>query len=144
MISSAGALTETAPATLMQLHEPIGRSGVIGRAAAMAPTIKLLPDDEMRSRRCRVKGPNVMERLLQRSREKLPKAFDDEGFSDHWRCGASLLIWMTTRTRGLTFDGRVSEDFKLLTGTWVRLAQLRLDMLACLAPLAADLVITGA
>ncbi|MDG4951555.1 hypothetical protein NLM59_11555, partial [Weeksellaceae bacterium KMM 9724] len=42
------------------------------------------------------------------------------------------------------FDGRISEDFKLNTGTWVRAAQLRLDLLAILAPLAADLVVTGA
>jgi feruloyl-CoA synthase len=45
--------------------------------------------------------------------------------------------------QGLRFDGRISEDFKLLTGTWVRAAGLRIELLAALAPLAADLVITG-
>jgi feruloyl-CoA synthase len=45
--------------------------------------------------------------------------------------------------RGLRFDGRLSEDFKLTTGTWVRGAALRLEMLGLLALLAADVVITG-
>ena len=47
-------------------------------------------------------------------------------------------------SKGMKFDGRISEDFKLLTGTWVRASKLRLDMLSALAPLASDLVITGA
>jgi feruloyl-CoA synthase len=46
--------------------------------------------------------------------------------------------------KGLKFDERISEDFKLLTGTWVRAANLRLNVLDCLAPLAGDVVITGA
>ena len=45
--------------------------------------------------------------------------------------------------KGLHFDGRISEEFKLQTGTWVRASALRLDILACLAPLAADVIITG-
>ena len=46
--------------------------------------------------------------------------------------------------KGMRFDGRISEDFKLLTGTWVRAAGLRVEVLAELAPIAGDLVITGA
>ena len=46
--------------------------------------------------------------------------------------------------KGMKFDGRISEDFKLNTGTWVRAAQLRLELLVLLAPLASDLVVTGA
>jgi feruloyl-CoA synthase len=46
--------------------------------------------------------------------------------------------------KGMRFDGRISEDFKLQSGTWVRAAQLKLDMLSRLAPLASDLIITGA
>jgi feruloyl-CoA synthase len=41
------------------------------------------------------------------------------------------------------YDGSMSEDFKLMTGTWVRAAQLRLDLLAALAPYVSDLVLTG-
>ena len=44
---------------------------------------------------------------------------------------------------GMRFDGRISEDFKLLTGTWVRATALRMSLLGHFAPLAADLVITG-
>jgi feruloyl-CoA synthase len=44
---------------------------------------------------------------------------------------------------GMRFDGRISEDFKLLTGTWVRATALRMSLLGHLAPFAADLVITG-
>ncbi|MFL4469832.1 hypothetical protein ACERZ8_08135 [Tateyamaria armeniaca] len=45
--------------------------------------------------------------------------------------------------RGLQFDGRLSEDFKLSTGTWVHAAQLRLEMLTCLGPFAQDVVVCG-
>ncbi|MFC6761034.1 hypothetical protein ACFQFQ_18530 [Sulfitobacter porphyrae] len=45
--------------------------------------------------------------------------------------------------RGLRFDGRLSEDFKLTSGTWVRAANLRLDLLSALAPFAQDVVIAG-
>jgi feruloyl-CoA synthase len=45
--------------------------------------------------------------------------------------------------KGMRFDGRISEDFKLQTGTWVRASSLRLEVLTCLAPLAADVIITG-
>ncbi|MFC6657743.1 hypothetical protein ACFQEX_20875 [Roseibium salinum] len=55
-----------------------------------------------------------------------------------------LFLDATDPNKGMRFDGRISEDFKLQSGTWVRAAQLKLDMLSRLAPLAADLVITGA
>lgn len=45
---------------------------------------------------------------------------------------------------GLRFDGRLAEEFKLLSGTWVRAATVRLDVLARLGDIAADVVITGA
>ncbi len=46
-------------------------------------------------------------------------------------------------SRGLAFDGRVAEDFKLATGTWVHVSRLRIEALPVLAPLVQDLVITG-
>ena len=45
--------------------------------------------------------------------------------------------------RGLVFDGRVSEDFKLTTGTWVSVGSLRMHAIAALAPLAQDVVVAG-
>jgi feruloyl-CoA synthase len=45
--------------------------------------------------------------------------------------------------RGVVFDGRVAEDFKLTTGTWVSVGTLRIKVVSALAPLAQDVVITG-
>jgi feruloyl-CoA synthase len=43
----------------------------------------------------------------------------------------------------VVFDGRVAEDFKLTSGTWVSVGTLRVKMVSALAPLAQDVVITG-
>jgi feruloyl-CoA synthase len=138
LMTSSWGLTETAPATMMQ-QEPTDRSGVVG-VPMTGVTVKLLPDEEMRCE-VRVKGPNVMPGYFQNP-EKSSEAFDEEGF--FITGDAMVFVDPADINRGMKFDGRISEDFKLLTGTWVRAAQLRIDMLACLAPLAADLVITGA
>ncbi len=138
LMTSSWGLTETAPATMMQ-SEPIDRSGVVG-VPMTGVTLKLIPDADMRCE-VRVKGPNVMPGYFQDA-EKTQEAFDDEGF--FITGDAMQFIDQGDVNKGMKFDGRISEDFKLLTGTWVRAAQLRMDMLACLSPLAADLVITGA
>ncbi|KIN70441.1 Feruloyl-CoA synthase [Sulfitobacter noctilucae] len=138
LMTSSWGLTETAPATMMQ-QEPIDRSGVVG-VPMTGVTLKLVPDADMRCE-VRVKGPNVMPGYLDDA-TKTAEAFDEEGYfitGDAMAFNDSADI-----NQGMRFDGRISEDFKLLTGTWVRAAQLRLDMLAHLAPFAADLVVTGA
>ena len=89
----------------------------------------------------RVKGPSIFTGYLDNP-EKTAEAFDDEGF--FLTGDAMKFVDPDNRDMGLQFDGRISEDFKLLTGTWVRAGQLRLDMLACIGPLAQDIVITGA
>lgn len=136
MISSWG-MTETAPATLM-VHEPIGRSGVVG-VPLPGTEIKLIPDGEMRCE-LRVKGPNIMPGYWGDA-EKSAAAFDEEGF---------LITGDVVRfvnpddpERGLVFDGRVSEDFKLSTGTWVQAGRLRLDALEHLRGLVQDVVVCG-
>lgn len=138
LMTASWGLTETAPSTLMQL-EPIDRSGIVG-VPLTGTTIKLIPDDEMRCE-VRVKGPNVMQGYFD-APQKTADAFDSEGY--FITGDAMVFVDPKDVNKGMKFDGRISEDFKLLTGTWVRAAQLRLDMLACLAPLASDLVITGA
>lgn len=138
LITSSWGLTETAPAALMQM-EPTERSGVVG-VPLNGVTVKLVPDPDMRCE-VRVKGPNIMPGYFQ-APEKTREAFDEEGFLITG--DAMTFVDPEDFNRGLRFDGRISEDFKLLTGTWVRAAQLRLDLLSCLAPLAADLVVTGA
>ncbi|WP_323798332.1 feruloyl-CoA synthase [Nisaea sp.] len=138
LITSSWGLTETAPAALMQM-EPTERSGVVG-VPLNGVTVKLVPDPDMRCE-VRVKGPNIMPGYFE-APEKTRAAFDEEGFLITG--DAMAFVDPNDFNRGLRFDGRISEDFKLLTGTWVRAAQLRLDLLSCLAPLAADLVVTGA
>lgn len=136
MISSWG-LTETAPSCLI-VHEPIGRSGVIG-VPLPGVTIKLIPDENMRCE-IRVKGPNVMPGYY-RDPKRTAAAFDEEGF--FITGDAVRFVDPADATRGLIFDGRVAEDFKLETGTWVQAGMLRMSVLKELAGLAQDVVICG-
>ncbi len=138
LMTTSWGLTETAPAILLQ-GEPIDRSGIVGAPLA-GITVKLIPDEDMRCE-ARVKGPNIMPGYFENA-EQTKAAFDDEGY--FITGDAMVFVDPKDPNKGLRFDGRISEDFKLLTGTWVRAAQLRMDALDCLAPLAADLVVTGA
>ena len=138
LFTSSWGLTETAPAVLLQ-HQPTDRSGVIG-VPLPGCEIKLIPDADMRCE-VRVKGPNVFDGYLDNP-EQTSQAFDDEGF---FKTGdAMLFVDPNNPSQGMKFDGRISEEFKLLTGTWVRAATLRLEVLRALDGLAADVVITGA
>jgi len=138
LMTSSWGLTETAPACLMQ-QEPTSRSGIVG---VPLPDLvaKLIPESEDRFE-IRVKGPNVMPGYFD-APQQTASAFDDDGF--FITGDAMKFVDPDNPNQGLRFDGRLSEDFKLLSGTWVRSAQLRMDMLACLAPLVADVVVTGA
>jgi len=137
LMTSSWGLTETAPAAMMQ-QEPTARSGVVG-VPLNGVTVKLIPDDTMRCE-VRVKGPNVMPGYFE-APDKTREAFDEEGY--FITGDAMVFVDPANPDIGMRFDGRISEDFKLLTGTWVRAAALRADMLTCLSPLAADVVITG-
>ena len=136
MISSWG-MTETAPATVM-VHEPIGRSGVIG-VPLPGTEIKLTPDEDMRCE-LRVKGPNVMTGY-HADPSRTAEAFDEDGFLITG--DAVRFVSEDDPDRGLVFDGRVSEDFKLLTGTWVQAGILRLAALDALRGLVQDVMICG-
>jgi feruloyl-CoA synthase len=69
------------------------------------------------------------------------EAFDDEGF---YRIGDAVRFAdPTDPSRGLLFDGRVAEDFKLATGTWVSVSTIRTGILAEAAPALSDLVVAG-
>lgn len=137
LMTSSWGLTETAPAAMIQ-QEPTESSGVVG-VPMTGVTLKLIPDDDMRCE-MRVKGPNVMPGYFE-DPEKTADAFDDEGY--FITGDAMVFVDKADINKGMRFDGRISEDFKLLTGTWVRAAGLRIEMLSTLAPLAADLVVTG-
>jgi len=87
----------------------------------------------------RVAGPTVMPGYLNRP-DLDAAAFDEEGF---YRTGdAGRLIDEDDPARGIAFDGRIAEDFKLVTGTWVRVGALRAALLESVPGLA-DVVITG-
>jgi feruloyl-CoA synthase len=137
LMTSSWGMTETAPATLI-VHEPIGQTGVIGVPVA-GVEVKLIPNADMRCE-MRVKGPNNMTGYYE-DPEKSAEAFDEDGF---------LITGDAVKFRdpgnpngGLIFDGRMSEDFKLTTGTWVQTAKLRAQALTALGGIAQDVVITG-
>ncbi len=137
LITSSWGLTETAPAVLMQ-QEPTERSGIVG-VPLNGLTVKLIPDEDGRYE-VRVKGPNVMPGYFN-APDKTHEAFDAEGY--FVTGDAMSFVDPSDTDKGMRFEGRISEDFKLSTGTWVRAAALRADLLSSLAPLAADLVVTG-
>lgn len=137
LMTSSWGLTETAPACLM-VHEPIGRSGVIG-VPLPGITVKLIPDESMRCE-IRVKGPNIMPGYYNDTK-RTEAAFDEEGF--FITGDAVRFVDPADAARGLIFDGRMSEDFKLETGTWVQAGTLRMHAMKELAGLAQDVVICG-
>lgn len=138
LFTSSWGLTETAPAVLLQ-HQPTDQSGVVG-VPLPGTEIKLIPDADMRCE-VRVRGPNVFQGYLNNP-EQSANAFDEEGY---FITGDALLfVDPDDPNRGLKFDGRLTEEFKLATGTWVRAATLRLQVLAALGDIASDVVITGA
>lgn len=137
LMTSSWGLTETAPAVLLQ-QEPGSVSGRIGVPLPGA-TVKLVPQDDHRFE-VRVKGPNVTPGYFN-APDKTAEAFDEEGF---FRSGDAMsFVNPADMNAGLRFEGRLSDDFKLTTGTWVRATALRAEVLGCLSPLAADIVITG-
>ncbi|NOR30377.1 MAG: AMP-binding protein [Sulfitobacter sp.] len=137
LINSSWGLTETAPAALLQ-HEPAKGAGIVG-VPLPGVKVKLIPDADGRCD-VRVAGPTIT-KGYHHNPEKSADAFDEEGF--FVTGDAMRFVDPNDPTRGLMFDGRMSEDFKLMTGTWVRAARLRLDLLAALAPYVTDLVLTG-
>ncbi len=135
LVSSWGA-TETAP-MCAGAHGVASQAGVIGLPVPGCE-IKLVPNGSKLE--ARVRGPNITPGY-HADEELTRQAFDDEGF---YRIGDALkFVDPQDAARGLAFDGRVAEDFKLRTGTWVHVGQLRLNLLEAAAPLVQDAVITG-
>jgi feruloyl-CoA synthase len=88
----------------------------------------------------RVRGPAVTPGYW-RQVELTKAAFDEEGF--YCMGDAVRLIDPSDPTRGLLFDGRIGEDFKLSNGTWVSVGPLRAELIAALSPIAQDVVLAG-
>jgi feruloyl-CoA synthase len=88
----------------------------------------------------RVRGPNVTPGYW-RQPELTRSVFDDEGFYSFG--DAVRFVDPEDVNKGLLFDGRLTEDFKLGNGTWVSVGPLRVNILAALAPFIRDAVIAG-
>lgn len=135
MVSSWGS-TETAPLAT-DCHFQAVRSGVIG-VPVPGVELKLVPSADKLE--VRVKGPNVFPGYWKQP-ELTAKSFDEEGF---YLIGDAVEFVDPARPeQGLLFDGRVGEDFKLLTGTWVHVGSLRVKGIDALKPVAQDIVVTG-
>jgi feruloyl-CoA synthase len=130
--------TETGPFTL-------GRVWDTANAANMGlpppgVDMKLVPLAGTGVYEARVKGPHITPGYW-RQPELTAQAFDEEGY---YRLGDSFILEDAREPkRGLVYRGRISEDFKLSTGTWVHVGPLRAQIIEHFAPMVRDVVIAG-
>jgi feruloyl-CoA synthase len=128
--------TETAP-FFMSVKPATSRSGHVGLPVS-GNEAKLVPDNGKLEVRAR--GPNVTPGYW-RQPELTAAAFDDEGF---YKLGDAIKpVVSEDFSAGFDFDGRIAEDFKLASGTWVSVGPLRARLIAACAPLVRDVVIAG-
>jgi feruloyl-CoA synthase len=129
--------TETAPMALGRMW--MSRDSANMGLPAPGVELKLVPNGGKLE--ARLKGPNITPGYW-RQPELTAKAFDEEGF---YRLGDALKFEdPNDPTLGLLFDGRIAEDFKLSSGTWVSVGPLRARFLAHFEPYIRDVVIAGA
>jgi feruloyl-CoA synthase len=135
MLTGLGA-TETSP-FFMSVTPLTSRSGHVGLPVS-GNDAKLIPNNGKLE--VRAKGPNVTPGYW-RQPELTAKAFDEEGF---YIFGDAIKpVDPDDFHAGFDFDGRISEDFKLGSGTWVSVGPLRARFVAACAPLVRDVVIAG-
>ena len=136
MIMTGFGATETAPFafTTATLNAYAGMAGL----PAPGMEVKLAPVESKME--ARVRGPNITPGYW-KDESLTVAAFDEDGF---YRLGDAMAFADPADPRqGLVFDGRLAEDFKLSTGTWVSVGPLRARVLAQAAGLAQDVVIGG-
>lgn len=128
--------TETAPSAMFPGDE-IPMAGFVGFPAP-GVELKLVPKGEKLEMRLR--GPGITPGYW-RQPELNAAMFDEEGY---YRIGDALRLYdPDDPARGFVFDGRIAEDFKLATGTWVSVGPLRAKFLAHCQPFAQEVVIAG-
>ena len=128
--------TETSPA-ITSAHWKLERAGCIGLPLP-GMELKFIPNGEKLE--LRVRGVSVFPGY-RNAPALTTQAFDEEGY---YRIGdAGFLVDEARPERGVAFNGRVAEDFKLSSGTWVSVGTLRLRVVSALAPLVQDAVIAG-
>ena len=136
LMLSAWGSTETSPlATLV--HFSIPRAGNIGLPV---PGCELKFQPSGAKYELRLRGPNITPGYHDRP-DLTAAAFDDEGF--YCMGDAGQLADPDDPSAGVLFDGRVAEDFKLTTGTWVSVGALRVGVVGACSPLVQDVVVTG-
>lgn len=137
LVTSAFGATETAPFALT-CTEPQPTPGNCG-IPARGLTLKLVPTDDMLE--ARLRGPSITPGYWRNARATA-EAFDAEGF---YRMGDALRFAdAKDPVKGFFYDGRVAENFKLRTGTWVSVGVQRVRLIDGLGGLIRDAVIVGA
>lgn len=135
-LSAGYGATETSP-TASNVHWPNDRMGLIGLPLP-GNTFKLVPAGEKLE--LRVRGVNVTPGYF-RNPEKTAEAFDEEGF---YRLGDAVKFVDPDRPeKGLAFDGRTVEEFKLASGTWVSAGAVRVAAVAACGGALSDAVVCG-
>jgi feruloyl-CoA synthase len=135
MITGLG-MTESGPSALFA-NWPGAYSGLLG-CPVPGLDVKLAPNGDKHE--VRYRGPNVTPGYW-RQPEATSAAFDEEGFL---KTGDAVkFVDEANPDKGLLFDGRIAEDFKLNTGTWVSVGMLRAAVIKAGAPLVQDVVIAG-
>jgi feruloyl-CoA synthase len=129
-------MTETAPSCTFAVGTAV-KSGDIGRPAP-GVEVKLVPVEGKLE--IRFRGPNVMPGYW-RNPPETAAAFDEEGY---YRTGDAVVFKdPADPAQGLRFDGRIAEDFKLATGTFVSVGPMRARIIEAGDPLVQDAVVTG-
>ena len=136
VIGTGLGMTESAPFAIF-VTNPHVRAGDLG-VPAPGVELKLLAQEGKTE--VRYRGPNITPGYW-RNAQETQAAFDDEGFF----ITGDAVLWIDERNPnlGLKFDGRIAEDFKLATGTFVSVGPLRAKIIAAGAPYVQDAVITG-
>jgi feruloyl-CoA synthase len=138
--TSAWGSTETAPLAT-SAHYPTRTTGVLG---VPVPGVRLklarVPDDDEKLE-LRVQGPNVTPGYWRKGGGVDVAPLDGDGFLPTGDAGR--LVDEAHPEAGVAFAGRISENFKLSSGTWVHVGALRLALVEACAPLVADAVIAG-
>lgn len=112
-------------------------SGLLGVPVA-GMEVKIVPDGDKQE--IRYKAPNITPGYW-RNAEATANAFDDEGF---YKTGDAVkFLDENDPDKGLVFDGRIAEDFKLSTGTWVNVGVLKSKIISTGSPLIQDVVLAG-
>ncbi|MPZ58138.1 MAG: AMP-binding protein [Rhizobiales bacterium] len=135
-MTSSWGTTETSPLATAA-HFSLERAGVVG-IPVPGVELKLVPSGDKLE--IRVRGPNITPGYWRRT-DLTQAAFDEEGF---YRPGDAVRFANPADpAAGVVFDGRISEDFKLTTGTWVHVGALRVATLGAASPALQDAVVTG-